>query len=322
MKTRITELLGIEIPIISGPIGIITSSKWIADFCNLGGLGIVAAVHMSPRGLRECIRKIRGMTDKPFGVNLLPISLRPDELLEVMVEEKVPVFSYGRGDPTKSIHAAIKAGSIAMPTVGRLYHAQKAVKEGAHALMVTGTEAGGHTSFIGTMTLVPMVCRAVEVPVVAGGGITVPEQFAAALTLGADAIEMGTRLLVTKEAPIHNNVKQRFVEASADETLSTVHISGRHLRGLLNKYRQQFIGLPDLLQLPEGEELGFASPRVKKWLAYARKGFIEGDVENSCIECGQGIGLIDDIPTVAEVIERMIQGVGPALDRVKALVSS
>lgn len=322
MKTRITELLGIEIPIIAGAIGMITSPKWIADFCNLGGLAIVAAVHMSPRGLRECIGKIREMTDKPFGVNLLPINLQHDEMIEVMVQEKVPVFSYGRGDPTKLIHAAHKAGTIAMPTVGRLYHAQKAEKEGAHALMVTGTEAGGHTSFVGTMTLVPLVCRGVNIPIVAGGGITVPEQFAAAMCLGAEAIEMGTRLLVTKEAPIHDNVKQRFVESSADDTLSTVHISGRHLRGLLNNYRQQFVGLPDLFQLPAGEAVGFNSPRAKKWIANARKGFIDGDVDNGCIECGQGIGLIDDIPTVAEILDRMMKGVGPAMERARAVINS
>lgn len=320
MKTRITELLGIEMPIIAGAIGILSSPKWIADFCNLGGLGILAAVHLSPEGLRQCIRKIRDLTDKPFGVNLLPINIRHDEMLQVMVEEKVPVFSYGRGNPTKSIHAAIKAGSIAMPTIGSLHHAEIAVKAGAQALMVTGTEAGGHTSFIGTMVLVPLICRNVKIPVVAGGGITVPEQFAAALCLGADAIEMGTRLLVTKEAPIHENVKQAFVKASADDTYSTVHISGRHLRGLLNKYRKQFIGMPDLFQLPEGEDVGFDSPRAKKWISHARRGYIEGDIENGCIECGQGIGLINDIPTVAELIDRMMRGVVPAIERARAIV--
>lgn len=319
MKTRITELLGIEYPIIAGAMAAITdSAEWVANFSNLGGLGILAAAILSPEGVRNNIRKIRELTDKPFGINLVPFAPRADEILEVMVDEKVPVFSYGRGDPTKSIHAALKAGSIAMPTVGRVYHALKAVKEGAAALIVTGSEGGGHTSFVGTMVLVPAVCKAVTVPLVAGGGITVPEQFAATLVLGADGIEMGTRLMATKESRVHNNVKQAFVKASEDETYSTCHISGHHLRGLLNKYRQQFVGLPESIK---GENIPPGSPRFKKWFADGRRGMLDGDVENGAVDCGQGIGLIYDIPSVAEVIENMMQGVEPALDRAKALIS-
>jgi len=319
MKTRITELLKIEVPIIAGAMAMVSNPIWIADFCNLGGLGILASVLKSPEGVRACVREIRELTDKPFGVNIAPLNPRNDAILEVMVEEQVPVFSHGLGDPTKLIHAAIKAGSIAMPTIGRLYHAQKAVKEGAHALIVTGTEGGGHAGFVGTMVLVPEVCRAVKIPVAAGGGITVPEQFAASLCLGAEGIEMGTRLLATKEAPVHDNVKQAFIKASSSETLSTAHISGHHQRGLLNKYRQQFLDLPDQVQFTPEDKVGFQSPRAKKWTTSTRIGMINGDVENGCIACGQGIGLIDDIPTAAELMKRMMEGMETAVDRANTM---
>jgi len=303
-------MLGIKHPIIQGAMGGISNDpEFVAAVCNAGALGVVAAHFLSPEGTREVIRRVRELTDKPFGINIMPDCIEHDRLLEVMCEEKVPVFTYGRGNPVKSIKAANSIGALAIPTVGAVKHAVRAEQDGADAVTVVGTEGGGHSSYVGTMVLVPAVLRAVKIPVIAGGGIAIPEQFAAALALGAEGIEMGTRFEVTKETRIHPNIKQKLIEATEEDTSLSYQLTGRQTRGLLNRFRMRISEDVAEERVTERRTIDWTT----RW-RYAASFLLGGDAEEAPVEAGQSVGLIDDIPTVAELIERMVEGAGRTLD--------
>ena len=307
MKTRVTELLGIKYPIIQGAMGLVSDSPAVVcAVSDAGGMGILAATDLSPEGMRENIRMIKELSDKPFGVNILPAHPEYVRMLEIMVEEEAPVMCHGRGNPWNLIKLAKSGKIMTLPTVGAVKHAIKAEADGADAIIVTGTEGGGHTSYIGTMMLIPAVVDKVSIPVIAGGGIADPRQFVAALALGAEGIEMGTRFMVTQESPVHENVKQKLVEASEEEVWATHQVTGRYQRGLLNKFRRQFLN-----EGPDHKGVIVDKLADKDYLAglmtAVGKAFVDGDVEDGSISCGQGVGLINDIPTIPDLIKRFVQ---------------
>jgi enoyl-[acyl-carrier protein] reductase II len=299
-KNRVTDMLGIKYPLVQGALGGVSeSSEFVAAVCNAGALGILAAVHMGLEAVRESIYTIRKLTDKPFGINILNVNPEYEKILEVMVEENVPVFSHGRYNPVKALMKAKESNkSLSMPTVGSVKHAVQAEQDGADAIIVTGTEGGGHTGYVGTIVLVPAVVKKVKIPVIAGGGIATPEQIAAMFVLGAEGVIMGTRFMMTKESPIHPNAKKFLLNATEEDTYATLHVSGRHQRWVVNPALRKFMGLAEV----KGEDHYWTFPHV------AGKAAIEGDMEKGIVSAGQGIGLIDDIPSIKEMVESLMAG--------------
>lgn len=298
MKTRITELLGIKYPIIQGAMVWVASPPLVAAVSNAGGLGILGSAVMTSDELRENIRIMKKLTSKPFGVNFIPESPLIDKLLDVVVEEEVPVVNYGIGDPRRIIERAKLHGFLAMPTVGSLKHAIKAEHDGANAVIIQGIEAGGHTSYVATIVLVPLAVDRLSVPVVAAGGIGDARGFVAALALGAEGISMGTRFIATKESPVPLNIKQRIIKASEEDTAVTGHVTGIRCRVLKNKLAESFLELAER-QAPAREMLELGIGKL-------RQAFVEGDEEWGSLACGQVCGMIENIPTCQELIEGIV----------------
>ena len=308
MKTGITELLGIRHPIIQGAMSWVSFPPLVAAVSNAGGLGILGAAFMNPGELRGNIREIRRLTDKPFGVNFMPDNPQLDELLDVIIDEKVPIASYGRGDPNRIIERTKPVGIINMPTMGAVNHAVKAEQNGADAIIVQGTEAGGHASHVSTMVLVPLVVDRVSIPVVAAGGFGDARGLVAALSLGAEGISMGSRFIVTKECPAHPNVKNMIIEASEEKTVVTGNITGVRCRVLRNKLVEGFLEMEQRKASVE-EMMKFGQGKI-------RLAFAEGDMEMGSIAVGQICGMIDDEPTCQEIIDRIVGGAEKVLGRV------
>ena len=265
---------------------------------------------MPPDELRVNIRIIKQLTDKPFGVNFLPEGPQIEQLLEVVAEEEVRVVNYGIGNPQKVLEHAKAHGMIAMPTVGALRHAVKAEQDGADAVIVQGTEAGGHCSHVASMVLIPLVADKLKVPVIAAGGIGDARGLMAALALGAEGISMGTRFAITKESTVHPNFKRKLLESSEEDTVVTSHITGLRVRVVRNPLAEAFMGLDEgkdrkkLLELP----------------GKMKRAVLEGDIERGSIGAGQICGMINDEPTCQELIERIVTGAEKVLERITTKV--
>ena len=313
MKTRITELLGIEHPIVQGAMAWVAFPPLVAAVSNAGGLGILGAAFMSPQELQENIRLVRQLTDKPFGVNFMPENPQLDELLDVIVEERVAVASYGKGNPQRIIERTKPYGIINMPTMGAVKHAVRAERDGADAVIVQGTEGGGHTGFVSTMVLVPLVVDQVKIPVVAAGGIGTGRGLLAALALGAEGISMGSRFMATEECPIPLHVKQWIVRSTEEDTLVTDNLTGVRCRVLRNRFAESLLDMAERKVSP-WEMMTHAKGRFQK-------AFMEGDLDWGSIACGQVAGLIADIPTCRELIQRIVGEAKAHLEPLKAKVA-
>ena len=298
MKTRITELLGIKHPIIQGAMSWVSFPPLVAAVSNAGGLGILGAAFMNPDQLRENIRQIKAMTDKPFGVNFMPDNPIVDQLLDVILEEKVPVASYGRGNPKKVIDRVKPHGIMAMPTMGSVRHAIRAEQDGADALIVQGTEGGGHTGHIATMVLIPLVTAKVKIPVIAAGGIGNARGLVAALALGAEGISMGSRFIVTREAPVPENVKRYLIDKTEEDTVVTDNLTGVRCRVIKNDFAKRIMDMAKS-KVDPWEMMQYGVGRI-------RKAYVEGDLEWGSMAFSQACGFIDDIPTCKELIECMV----------------
>jgi len=314
MKTRITELLGIEYPIIQGAMSWVSLPPLVAAVSNAGGLGILGSSFMIPDELRESIKTIKELTSKPFGVNFMPENPELDQLLDVIIEEKVTVASYGKGNPKRIIERTKPHEIINFPTMGALKHAVKAEMDGADAIIVQGAEGGGHTGYITTSILVPMVSERVKIPVIAAGGIGDGRGLLAALSWGAEGIAMGSRFMVTEECPIPMHVKDWIVRSRETDTLVTDNLTGVRCRVLRNKFSES------LLEMKE--------KKVSKWdmMQHARgrfrKAFLEGDLEWGSIGCGQVAGMINDIPTCKELIDRIVKDAVEKMEIMKEKITS
>ena len=332
MKTRITKLLGVKYPIIQAGMSYGAYPSLVAAVSNAGGLGILGAGAMNADELRQNIRETRELTDKPFGVNILATSPVIDELIEVLVEEKVPVASYGRGDPKKIVEYTKPHGIINMPTVGAVKHAVRVEGYGVDAVIIQGMEGGGHTSYISTLVLLPQVVAAVKIPVVATGGFCDGKGLVAALALGAEGISMGTRFALTKESSLPEEIKQHYLRAEGDEAVITERVTGTRCRGLDNKLvetvegrrrglaiREAISSLMEMrreFQVPlwkillsglrmkgaygiSAGQLGNAAAGLQR----IKDALVEGDSEWGFMPCGQVCGRIDDISSCRELIE-------------------
>jgi enoyl-[acyl-carrier protein] reductase II len=298
MKTRITELLGIKHPIIQGAMSWVSFPPLVAAVSNAGRLGILGAAFMDPDQLRDNIRQVKAMTDKPFGVNFMPDNPIVDQLLDVILEEKVPVASYGRGNPKKVIDRVKPHGIIAMPTMGSVRHAIRAEQDGADALIVQGTEGGGHTGHIATMVLIPLVTSKVKIPVVAAGGIGNARGLVAALALGAEGISMGSRFIVTQEAPVPENVKRYLIDKTEEDTVVTDNLTGVRCRVIKNDFAKRIMDMAKS-KVDPWEMMQYGVGRI-------RKAYVEGDLEWGSMAFSQACGFIDGIPSCEELIQCMV----------------
>lgn len=303
MRTRLTELLGIRYPIIQGGLAHLAFAGLAAAVSNAGGLGqITAASFATPAQLRDEIRRARELTDKPFGVNFA-IGRRPlDDLLDVALDEGVAVVTITGGNPEPLFHRMAGHPAKKLVLVAGVRQAQKCEELGADAVIAVGFEGGGHLGRddIGTMVLLPRVVDAVSIPVVGSGGIGDGRGLAAALALGADGIEMGTRFVATRECVAHAAYKEALVRARETDTVVIERSIGRPGRALRNPAAERVLAaeargatLEELLPLISGET--------------NRKAAIEGDMEAGFVWAGQVTGLIRDVPPVAELIERMVR---------------
>ena len=298
MKTRITEMLGIEYPIIQGGMAWVAEHHLAAAVSEAGGLGLIGGASAPGEVVREEIRKAKELTKKPFGVNVMLMSPHADDVAKVVVEEGVKVVTTGAGNPAKYMKMWKEAGIIVIPVVASVALVKLMERGGADAVVAEGTESGGHIGESTTMTLVPQVADAVSIPVIAAGGIGDGRGIAAAFMLGAEAVQIGTRFVVAKESIVNEKYKERIIKAKDIDSAVTGRSHGHPVRCLRNQMTREYNRLE-----AEGksfEELEYLT------LGSLRKAVMEGDVVNGTVMAGQIAGLISKEQTCKEMIEEMM----------------
>ncbi len=298
IKTELCELLNIKYPIFQGGMAWIADASLAAAVSNAGGLGIIAAMNANADWLREEIHKVRTMTDKPFGVNIMLMSPFADEVSDLVVEEKVPVVVTGAGNPGKYMKKWVEAGIKVIPVVASTAMARLVERSGATAVVAEGGESGGHIGELTTMTLVPQVCDAVKIPVLAAGGIADGRGIAAALMLGACGVQCGTRFLVAKECTVHQNYKNKILKAKDIDTIATGKRLGHPVRCLKNQFTRELFKQEYNSNLSD-EEL------EKMGAGALRKAAKEGDEKNGSFMAGQCAAMVHKEQTAQEMIEEM-----------------
>lgn len=307
MKTRITELLGIEYPIIQGGMAWVAEHNLAAAVSNAGGLGLIAAASAPPEVVREEIRKTKELTDKPFGVNVMLLNPNAEEVAHIVVEEGVKVVTTGAGNPGKFMELWKENGVKVIPVVASVAMAKMMQRGGADAVVAEGMESGGHIGSATTMTLVPQIVDAVSIPVIAAGGIADGRGFAAATMLGAEGVQMGTAFVVAKESIVHENYKQRIIKAKDIDSEITGMSTGHPIRVIRNKMTKEY-------QRMEKEGASFEELELLT-LGSLRKAVMDGDVVNGSVMAGQIAGMIKEEQTTKEIIENVMKQAKELLNR-------
>lgn len=306
MKTRICDLLGIEYPIIQGGMAWVATHELAAAVSEAGGLGIIGAGGAPASWVREQIRQAKKATDRPFGVNLMLMNPEADQIAQIIAEEKVKVVTTGAGNPGKYIQMWKEAGVKVIPVVASVALAKLMERGGVDAVIAEGMESGGHIGKATTMTLVPQVADAVEIPVVAAGGIGDGRGFAAAMMLGAEAVQMGTRFVTAKECTVHENYKQKIIKAKDIDSEVTGMANGHPIRVLRNQMTKAYLKM---------EKEGASLEELEKMtLGSLRKAVVEGDVTSGSVMAGQISGLIKKEETCKEIILDVMQGARQAMN--------
>lgn len=297
MYADICKVLGIKYPIIQGAMAWISDADLVAAVSNAGGLGVLATGHLDGEGCKQEIRRLKEMTDKPYAVNVMLLSPFVEQIVEVICEEKVPIVTTGAGSPGKYMKKFKEAGVKVIPVVPSVAMAKMMVKDGVDALIAEGTESGGHVGKTTTMALVPQVVDAVDVPVIAAGGIADGRGIAAAYMLGASGVQIGTRFLVAKECNVHPNYKAKIIKAKDIDTTTTGNSTGHPVRVIKNKMARAYEALEKKnASAEELEELGRGA---------LKKAVVDGDVDNGSVMSGQIAGLVKKEQTCKEIIEEM-----------------
>ena len=307
MKTRITEMLGIEYPIIQGGMAWVAEHNLAAAVSEAGGFGLIGGANAPGEVVRDEIRKARELTDKPFGVNVMLLSPHAEDVAKVVVEEGIKVVTTGAGNPEKYMEMWKAAGIKVIPVVASVALARRMEKYGADAVVAEGMESGGHIGEQTTMTLVPQVVDAVDIPVIAAGGIADGRGFAAAFMLGAQGVQMGTRFVVAKESIVHDNYKQKVIKARDIDSEVTGMSTGHPVRQIRNKMTREYLKLEK-----EGatfEELEYLT------LGSLRKAVMEGDVVNGTLMAGQCAGMVTKEQTCRQIIQEIIQEASALLNK-------
>lgn len=296
----LNEILGTRYPIIQGGMANIATGEFAAACSNAGALGLIGSGGMNTESLRDNIRRAKQLTDKPFGVNIMLMHPQADEFAKIVVEEGVRFVTTGAGNPGKYMESWKTAGITVMPVVAASVLAKHLVKCGADALIAEGTESGGHVGEMATMALVPQVVDAVDVPVVAAGGIADGRQLAAAFALGACGAQVGTCLLVSEECPIHPNYKAALLKAKDSDTIVTGRIGGTPVRVLKNRMSREYV---------RQEKAGADKMELEKYtLGSLRRAVFDGDTETGSLMAGQVAGMLKGVRPVAEILDEIMEG--------------
>lgn len=309
MKTQITELLGIEYPVIQGGMAWVADAQLAANVSKAGGIGFIGAANAPAEWVREQIHIARQITDKPFGVNVMLLSPHADEVAAVAAEEKVAAVTTGAGNPAKYMEMWKNSGIRVIPVIASVALARMMEKCGADAVVAEGMESGGHIGEQTTMSLVPQVVDAVSIPVIAAGGIGDGRGMAAAFMLGAQAVQIGTRFIVAKECNVHQAYKDRVIQARDIDSEVTGRSTGHPVRSLRNQMTRKYQAL-------EKEGAGFEELELLT-LGALRKAVVDGDVKNGTVMAGQIAGLIKKEQTCSEIIKELMDGMSDVIEHVR-----
>jgi NAD(P)H-dependent flavin oxidoreductase YrpB (nitropropane dioxygenase family) len=347
LHTRICEMFGIEYPIIQTGMGWVSGASLTSATSQAGGLGILAAATMTFRELEDTIAKLKDRTDKPFGVNMRADQSDVMKRVELLVREKIKVASFAQAPGERVIKTLKDAGVLTMPTIGARRHAEKVQAWGVDAVIAQGQEGGGHTGQIPTSILIPDVSAAVDIPVVGAGGFRDGRGLVSALALGGEGIAMGTRFLLTQESQVPDHVKQVYLETKANGTVVTTAVDGHPQRVIrtflidqlekanpLTRFPRAALNALSLMKvtgtsLPELLEEGMAMKQNQEltWAQLAmaanapmltKASMVDGRVEAGILPTGQITGVIDEIPTVAELLQRIMAEAEATLERLGA----
>ena len=311
IRTPFCEQVGIDVPIVLAGMGGVSWPELVAAVSNAGGLGVYGAAGLEPEEIREGIRQIKSLTDNPWALDLLvPIPGMFDAQIDVMFEEGAPIFLSALGIPGWIMPRARDAGMLVGAMVGAPRHAEKAREAGIDFVVAQGTDAGGHTGNIGTMTLVPQVVAAAEeMPVLAAGGISNGAGMAAALALGAQAVVVGTRFIASEEAHAAESWKRKIIESGSNDTTLTRCYTGKQIRTLRNQYTDSWVGRErDILPFPDQMEVSREAD-VLDLLGTS------DDPDRGCLPTGQGCGMVDAVKPAAQIIEDMLAEASDILGR-------
>ncbi|HIY20905.1 MAG TPA: nitronate monooxygenase family protein [Candidatus Flavonifractor merdigallinarum] len=303
---KLNELLGTEFPFIQGGMANIATGEFAAAVSNAGALGLIGAGGMSPEMFREHIHKCRSLTDKPFGVNIMLMHPQVDELAKIAAEEHVAVITTGAGSPGVYVSMWKESGAKVFPVVSAVSLAKMMAKAGVDGVIAEGTESGGHVGETTTMALVPQVCDAVSIPVIAAGGIASGRQLVAAYALGACGVQMGTCLLVSEECPIHENYKQALLKASDRSTVVTGRSVNAPVRVIKNQMTKDYIA---------HEKAGADKMELEQFtLGSLRRAVFDGDTRTGSLMAGQVAGMLHEIRPLRTIFEDLMAQAKVCLD--------
>ncbi len=308
MKTRITELLGCQYPLIQGGMAWVAEHKLASAVSNAGGIGLIAGGSAPIDYLRDQIRACKAATDKPFGVNIMLMSPNADDLAQLCIDEKVAVVTTGAGNPAKFIPAWKEAGIKVIPVIPSVALAKRMEKAGADAVVAEGTESGGHIGENTTMCLVPQVVDALSIPVIAAGGIADGRGIAASFMLGAEGVQIGTRFLASEECQIHPTFKELVVKAKDTDHIVTGRYTGHPCRSVKTKFAKM---------LANGEKEGSLTPEQfeEVTLGSLRKAVQDGNVDEGSFLCGLIAGMVDEVKPCKDIVEEMMAEASKLLGR-------
>jgi len=305
IRTSLCDLLGIEYPILQGGMAWVATAELAAAVSEAGGLGLIGAGHAPADWVQGEIRKIKAVTKKPFGVNVMLMSPFAKEVIEVVIEEKVPVVTTGAGNPGAFMGALKEAGCKVIPVVASVALAKRMAKVGADAFIAEGMESGGHVGELTTMALVPQIVDNVNIPVIAAGGIYDGRGLVAALALGAVGVQMGTRFMCASECTVHPSVKEAILKAKDRDTVVTGRSTGHPVRCIRNKFTRQLEEMEAQCAPPEEiEKLGVGRMRAC---------MVDGDIQNGSLMAGQVAGMVNKIEPARDIILDIMNGAAKVL---------
>ncbi len=308
---NIQEIFGLEFPFIQGGMANIATGEFAAAVSNAGAMGMIGSGGMDAARLAENIKRAKELTDRPFGVNLMLMNPECDAMAEIIAREKIALVTTGAGNPGKYIKMWKEAGVLSAPVVPGVALARRLAAAGADMVIAEGTESGGHVGEATTMALVPQVVDAVDIPVIAAGGIADVRQVVAAFALGAVGIQLGTCLLVSEECPIHDNYKQAVLAAKDNGTVVTGRFSGTPVRILKNNMAREYLNM---------EKNGAPRLELEKFtLGSLRRAVHEGDVTNGSLMAGQVAGQLKEIRPLRQIFEELVGGIVPTMQHIERM---